>query len=37
MGNDIDYIFESIVGGGGKWQWAIVGMTWPVGKTKVYI
>ena len=27
---DIDYIFENIVGGGGKWQWYIMLLTYPI-------
>ena len=28
---DIDYIFENIVGGGGRWQWLfVVGCTFPI-------
>jgi hypothetical protein len=31
IGTDIDYILENIVGGGGRWQWAIVGLLYPIG------
>ena len=27
---DIDYIFENIVGGGGKWQWYIMALIYPI-------
>jgi hypothetical protein len=31
VGYDIDYILEHIVGGGGRWQWSVVAMMWPIG------